>query len=657
MPTRTLAAVHTEEEAHRTRREAQYRPDVDGLRAVAVLAVLAFHAFPEHVCGGFVGVDIFFVISGFLITSIILREVADGTFSFARFYARRIRRLFPALVLVLASCLALGWLSLWIDELKQLGKHIATASMFVSNVQLWKESGYFDLASESKPLLHLWSLGIEEQFYLAWPLVIILVAKAHSKIGRWILAVIVVSFAANIVLTQTAASAAFFLPASRFWELMSGAGLAALQRAPLRAVGSGARNAASVLGMAMIAGSIFLLDAQMHFPGGWAALPVVGATLAIAAGPQALPNRSFLSLRPVVLVGLISYPLYLWHWPVLTFARLLSIDPLTALERSMALVLSFALAALTYRFVELPIRHARARKVPASLAAAMAALGGAGVVVWAAGGVPSRYPEQFRHIEEFSLMSDAVSDAWRRHRCMLEGEASYASECIEQLPASRPSVVLWGDSHAAALYPGLRDLEERDQFRLTQFTSSVCPPVFGYVHPNNRYFKPHCAALNSFVEHVVQENPPAVVILAGYWRVYERLDLGPTIAKLRAAGVRQVIVAGDVPSWTRSPSRVMFRLAASNPGNEVPRRIPLARFEGPDRSEHEIARETAMAGAEFVSLRDLICNAQSCAVFTDEGTVFADADHLAPPGSRLVAKLGFERFLTAGQHDALGTPP
>lgn len=216
-------------QAERARGAEHYRADIDGLRAIAVLAVVGFHAFPDYFPGGFVGVDVFFVISGFLISSIIFREVGRSTFRLPQFYARRIRRIFPALLIVLVACLLFGWFALLPDELEHLGKHVAAAATFVSNLALWQESGYFDRAAELKPLLHLWSLGVEEQFYLVWPMLLLLLWKRQQNIAITIVLLTLTSFMLSIALGQQSPSANFYFPFSRFWELGLGCLLAVVK--------------------------------------------------------------------------------------------------------------------------------------------------------------------------------------------------------------------------------------------------------------------------------------------------------------------------------------------------------------------------------------------------------------------------------------------
>ena len=324
-----------------------YRPDIDGLRAVAILAVLAFHAFPDSVRGGFVGVDVFFVISGFLITSLLAKAMAAGRFSLRQFYARRIRRIFPALALVAVACLGAGWYLLLADEYAQLGKHVAATSAFGLNFVLWNEAGYFDRAGVLKPLLHLWSLGVEEQFYIVWPLVLWLAFKVRVRPLALTLVLIAASFGYGVWVTGTNTTAAFYSPLTRFWELAIGCGLA-LWTPPGTAQALDSRaidHAKAIVGLALVLAGIRFIHRDLPFPGWWALLPTVGTGLLISAGPGAWVNRHVLSQRVLVWVGLISYPLYLWHWPLLSFARIQSWEPLTAALRVELVLASVVLAA------------------------------------------------------------------------------------------------------------------------------------------------------------------------------------------------------------------------------------------------------------------------------------------------------------------------
>jgi peptidoglycan/LPS O-acetylase OafA/YrhL len=367
----------------------KYRPDIDGLRAIAVLAVVAFHAFPTWVRGGFIGVDVFFVISGYLISTIIFENLEKGTFSFSEFYARRIRRIFPALLTVLLACFIFGWFALLADEFKQLGRHMAAGAAFVSNFVLWGEVGYFDNAADTKPLLHLWSLGIEEQFYIIWPPLLWFAWKRQFNLLTITILIAIASFVLNMDGIKQDPIATFYSPLTRFWELLCGSLLAWLTLykqdacanikhkidSVLVAVvyrdhrsGDGKlfSNVLSFIGFFLLIYGFWRINRELSFPGKWALIPVMGAVLIITAGSQAWVNRIFLSNKLAVWFGLISFPLYLWHWPLLSFARIIESETPSPNVQIVAVVLSVLLAWLTYRLIERPIRfghHGKAKVV------------------------------------------------------------------------------------------------------------------------------------------------------------------------------------------------------------------------------------------------------------------------------------------------------
>src|SRR4051812_39233055 len=295
---------------------AQYRPDVDGLRAIAVMLVLNFHGFPAAMPGGFIGVDVFFVISGFLITGIIARELEQGRFSLLTFYIRRVRRIFPALIAVLAVVLILGWFWMLPATFAQLGTDVFASAGFAANIALLLQSGYFDVESAKKPLLHLWSLGIEEQFYLAWPLILMLATRWRVALLSIAGAIAIASFTFNVARVGFDPVATFYLPFSRAWELLAGAVLA-LTWSRIDQSGA-ASNWRAAAGLVLIVIAAAVLNVHRAFPGWWALLPVAGSALLLSA-PAAWINRTLLSWPPMVWIGLISYPLYLWHWPLLVF--------------------------------------------------------------------------------------------------------------------------------------------------------------------------------------------------------------------------------------------------------------------------------------------------------------------------------------------------
>jgi peptidoglycan/LPS O-acetylase OafA/YrhL len=447
-----------------------YRPDIDGLRAVAVVAVLGFHAFPDALPGGFTGVDIFFVISGFLISGIILGELKAETFTFGQFYARRVRRIFPALALVLTATLLLGWLCLSPYEYEQLGGHVAAGAGFVSNLLLFHESGYFDTDSALKPLLHLWSLGVEEQYYLLWPLLLFALRRHIHSIFWLILGVAATSFVLNILLVHRQPGAAFYLPATRFWELMIGsiAAYRDLYSARRFEMSAPVRNITAAAGIALLALTLVLVHDGQGFPGWRALLPTAGAILLIQAGPQAWINRNLLGNRAVVYVGLISYPLYLWHWPLLAYARILHGGLPPASVRIGALVLGVILAWATYELVEKRIR--RLGRSP--LAVRTAGLAGAAVGVLGALGllaVGSILQSRSSSIPYLTEISAAYDD-WHVHDL-----GTIAGN-------TRGTVLFLGDSHMQQFWPRLEFLTSDTDVRhhtVLFRTRGGCAPIPG----------------------------------------------------------------------------------------------------------------------------------------------------------------------------------
>ncbi len=427
---------------------SEYRPDIDGLRALSIGAVVIYHAFPEVLRSGFVGVDIFFVISGFLIGGLISAELAAGTFRFQRFYARRVRRLYPALALVLGFTVWVGWNVMTPDEFRLLGRHVLAASLFVSNFPLMGEIGYFDPEGHSKPLLHLWSLGIEEQFYLLWPALAVLTRRSRRGFLAMTVVVALVTFVLNVASPSPAE--AFYAPWTRFWELTAGVLVAHL---PWRA-SAPARTIACAAGLVMIvvAASIDLPG----FPGWWAALPVAGAALVIASGPDTVPSRWLLASRPAVFVGKISYPLYLWHWPLLAFTWIAcGAFPSRSLVCAMVAA-SIVLAWLTYVLVEKPVRFGiRSRWLIAGLVLPVAALGVTGLAILKLDGIPDRrvVADNRSLFEDVRIPLDTrTSDGSCARTYGIDAREPYV--CL--VNSDRPEMLVIGDSVSMAFHAAIK---------------------------------------------------------------------------------------------------------------------------------------------------------------------------------------------------------
>jgi len=446
-----------------------YRPDIDGLRAFAVLSVVIFHAFPEFLPGGFIGVDIFFVISGYLISTLIFKELDDGKFGFMNFYSRRIKRIFPGLLLILVLSLVFGWLFLMADEYAQLGKHIFGGASFIPNILLWREVGYFDNSVDTKPLLHLWSLGVEEQFYAIFPLLVWLFWNKKTSFIYFLITGIAISFFLNIKGVRSNPIATFYSPQTRFWELLSGSVLAwiiysrwlppfATLKKFVRINAWPKSDSFSLFGLIFLIFGILLVTKNSRFPGYFALLPVLGAILIIAAGPGARINKLIFSNKSMVWIGLISYPLYLWHWPLLSFFRIINGEPLGPMVRVIIVLFSVVLAHLTYRFIERPVRQGQsfALKI-AFLSASMLAISLSGFYIFISDGQPKR--EHFSYLNQVN--SQFVGPSWKytrnelcESRYPIKDSSKYAWWFCMSSSDRPPDILLLGNSYANHLYPG-----------------------------------------------------------------------------------------------------------------------------------------------------------------------------------------------------------
>jgi len=646
-----------------------YRPDIDGLRAIAVVGVLLYHAFPSLLPGGFVGVDVFFVISGFLITRVIIDGLSRSSFSIADFYARRVRRIFPALLLVLTACLIFGWRAMLAEDFAHLGKHAAGGAGFISNLVLWSEAGYFDQASASKPLLHLWSLGIEEQFYLAWPLMLWAAWRARLPLMPFIIATAAISFLINLHLQGNNPTAAFYSPLSRAWELMIGGMLAhwssasgarerdwwisflsSLRVRSTPALATGMRSACSFIGLGLLSISLVWINSSMPFPGFRALLPTVGTALLIASGPNTPVARWLLASRPFVWIGLISYPLYLWHWPLLTLAGN-AYGSLGTPERAGLLLASVGLAWLTWRLVERPLRSpTRGGWKVLGLLLGMAAIAGSGLLIWKKDGLPSRYPEIVKRATEYDL--EGYRAALRHQVCFMElgtNAERYAPECVDG--GNQALWVLWGDSSAASMYTGVRHLQERSgKMRLAQFTSSSCPPIMDYDAPN-----PDCRFNNDWTMGKIEQLKPDTVLLSAMWHYYDNAKLAGTIAQLKSIGVRRVVLLGPPPSWKDTPSRIVFNIWRDDPLHTPPGpRLDYAKYgmgEGEQAAggadyrtsvaDAFLKNVAVTSGSEYISLTEVLCNEKGCLTRADADsgeTFYLDIVHLTPAGATFAVK-------------------
>jgi peptidoglycan/LPS O-acetylase OafA/YrhL len=585
----------------------KYRPDIDGLRAVAVLLVIGFHAFPKAVPGGFIGVDVFFVISGFLISTLLAsafsKPGASAGSIIGTFYSRRVRRIFPSLITVLVACYGLGLLVMLPGEFKELSMHILGSAAFCLNLMLAGASGYFATGAAQLPLLHVWSLGVEEQFYLVWPLLVWFAVRRRISLA-WTAGVLgAVSFAWCLLKTPDSAAGDFFLPQMRFWELSIGSVTAALY-SPLRArmarMGPAAAavlaNRLSIAGAVLIALGLAVISDRLNLPDGWSLLPTVGTALLILAGASAWINRRVLSLTGLVGIGLISYPLYLWHWPLLAFARLAAAQGDVPAVKIPVIVLSFVLAVATYRLVETPLRRGgRAFGKTMGLLLAAALVGNLGYYTYARDGFPARFP---RLVQDLSNFSYDFAGEWRERSYFLDpaqDERDFRRSADESRK-DRPTLYLWGDSHAADLYPGYRArLGER--FNVLERTASATPPLLGRDIPR----RPNGRRINDFIFDSIRREKPDTVVLSANWCECAWREVGDTIAALQGLGIRRIVVVGPKPQWTGGLPRALFRHIEGHRFEEIPLRLKDGLSAEPARVDAEMGPFCRKLGVAYVS--------------------------------------------------------
>ena len=622
----------------------RYRADIDGLRAIAVLSIIGFHAFPHAVRGGFIGVDIFFVISGFLISSILFDGLGRHEFRFAQFYSRRITRIFPALILVLAACIGIGWFALMPQEFEQLGKQAAAGATPAINFVFWSESGYFDALSIAKPLIHLWSLGIEEQFYLAWPAILWVCARKKFNFLAITLGIAAFSFGLNVVLTRISPLNAFYSPFPRFWEFLVGALVAYAvlhQRNPVDALSPLARNALSLIAAAGIVAGLLLQPGAAAFPGVRVLAHTVGTAILIAAGERTWLNRAVLASPPLVWFGLISYPLYLWHWPLLSFAWIGTGDIPAPEIRAACVIMAIALAWLTYRFVETPIRNARASATPLLLAGGLMAIGCAGLFIYFENGIRGRMADivAYNAVPEDRTLSTPACIA-QYHDLWDGGVIKTRDFCLGYENGRRPDVFLVGDSHAVQLHKGFRSLGLHNT---TILGRGSCPPIFDA--PDIGWLQ--CRTEDRMIDFALRSDAKLLILTGTFERYFNggyggipaqklEQDVRDTFEKLGRAR-KHVLVVLDNPS-------LPFRSAAC-----FKRPIPLTvpRDCSFDRKFHENGATAYKAlfrkyAGQFENIRLLdaaesFCDAQKCRARNEQGMLYVgDNNRLNMRGAAIV---------------------
>lgn len=652
-----------------------YRADIDGLRGIAVFCVVVYHCGLAAFSGGFVGVDIFFVISGYLICAIIQREIEEETFSYARFYARRARRILPALFVVVAAIIVLAILIMTTAEMKDFAKSAVANIGAFSNIYFWQSANYFSTSAELKPLMMTWSLSVEEQFYLFFPPVLLLVRRLKWNTGVALGVLSAASLAASVWVTAHDPSSAFFLLPTRAWELGVGALVAHMER---RAVQQGDvlpirhRELLGAAGLAAVAFSIFSYDSTTPFPGIAAALPVCGTAMLIAARGSFV-NRNIVGNKVLVLIGLVSYSWYLWHWPLLSFARLVA-DRQIDLATSLSLAaLSFVIAILSWRYVEQPFRTRRQsdRKTLRDYGAATAAMLAIAGVLVLGHGWQRRLPDQFLAVERSARIDvDPCLAGYGKSAPSLDG--------ICKAGGAANTIALIGDSHAAALAPALRALAHRQGLAFTQFTKSSCPALAGVTRRmlNHPLHDRECMAFNDdALKRLRDDANVKVVFLAGYWsapfaeessgqrfvstdvldadvspkqsRLFLKRGLAATVEYLSTAG-KTVVLLKDAPLLSFDPVRAVA-------ADTIPARKWLAAMldlrpagDGHTVSDRQLVNKNDLA-AQYIDAvarqyplitvidpATSLCTAGRCRFTGARDLYYVDFQHLSPAGASVI---------------------
>jgi len=623
-----------------------YRPDIDGLRALAVLSVVLFHAFPEWIHGGFIGVDIFFVISGYLISSIIYKGLDDESFSFRNFYVRRIKRIFPALVVVLVSCLIFGWYGLLSDEYQQLGKHIFGASTFTNNFMFWSESGYFDNDASTKPLLHLWSLSVEEQFYLLWPLILLCLYKWKVHLGKVLVGLTISFTLLHFYIFHPDRVAAFYAPYARFFELLIGALIAYKHLHPknkhIHPLLKKFKSIQSFIGLGLILLGIQITTKESHFPGWYALLsPVLGSALIISSHKDAFLNRYLFSNKIMVWVGLISYPLYLWHWPLLSFGYIVSSQE-PSLEVRIALVLlALLLATLTYHFIEKPIRFGNSNSkisqhITSLLLLGMVIMGILGGAIYIKQGLQDRSAAKaiikndgdIGHIEfhqypikKFYLCTpEYLKKEAQRYEGMIR--------CFQSKKDKPIDIAILGDSHAEQLFIGLA--EALPQKNIVYYEKDTLPII------DNIEFE-------HIYNYILYDKKIKKVVLNAYWtRRKNELPKNKTFEeafvktiKTLSSQNKEIYIVDDVPDFSFDPKQCKYLRPLSQKNNCTEDKNYF--YKKYNAYYGNLNKLRNLKHVKIVNTVKFFCDEQNCSMKNNGELLYRDSNHLNINGSKYLA--------------------
>lgn len=616
----------------------KYRPEIDGLRALAVIPVILYHAGFLAFSGGFIGVDIFFVISGYLISTIIISEIESGAFSIVEFYEKRARRILPALFFVIICCLPFAWLWLLPEDMKSFSQSLLAVPTFVSNILFWKTSGYFDVIAELKPLLHTWSLAVEEQYYLLFPLLL----KAVWRYGKAAtLGLLILLFLSSLGLAHWASAAkpdaAYYLLLTRGWELLLGTFVScycswAVQKKPSILIS----QSAGILGIAAIVYSIFQFNSQTPFPSFYTLLPTLGAGLIIIYGRQVTLAGTILSNKIIVRTGLLSYSAYLWHQPLLAFARHRSFEGITFETTLLVLVLTGVLAYLTWKYVESPFRN-RSRFSKREIfiwsgtaATLLMALGLAGTMT---NGFENRFTFVSAHEgdvgqKDFYKLIDSRYFLCNARSIAEDPENKVTFRCLQSQSKGNVDIALIGDSHAEHLFIGMAE---------------ALPDKNILLHARGAFPSMDKPEFKKIYQYVLETPSIHTVIISAHW--ISRVDnvpkdstfdgeLAKTINAMMEKG-KTVYLLGDVPKFPFPPERCKF--IADGLGGSIchaDRNRILLNELGYSKSMDKVI--SSIPGLHYIDMAETLCTQDRCSMLKDNQLMYRDNHHLNIPGSRYV---------------------
>ena len=623
-----------------------YRPEIDGLRAIAVLSIVLYHAKVDLFSGGFVGVDIFFVISGYLITSILLKDLQTGRFSFLGFYERRLRRILPALLFMAIVVSAVSYAYLLPTELKNFGRSLAAMATFWANIFFYKESGYFDTLSESKPLLHTWSLSVEEQFYIFLPLIMFFIFKRFRANICLVLTIIaIISLILSLVMINKDPDGVFYLLHYRAWELLAGAILATSTRLQGLQFKNVLAQLVSAFALLLVCVPFFVYSYKTQFPG-FTAVPVIFGTMVLIQQGQHGFAGKILSTPLFTSIGKISYPLYLRHWPLLTLPPLILARELTPLEISLCLAAALALSVFSWQFVENPVRTRKIllsrKKLFVCSAFCLLALAANGRLYRFFDGVPGRFPA------EIMASLDEAGSFWAKSTLCLKGsESKDFSPCRIGSTDTEPSFILWGDSQAAAWAPGLEKIAREYKVSGLQYTMRSCAPMDGFIAPSSSEAeKLACLDFNKNIYQIIEDNKIENICLAGSFGAYMggrkglkglmepakiKAQFEETVARLQAMGVTVWVVQGT-PEYSNSvPEALAKALIRGDSVEQVS--LPESVYKDFYRPVEEMIHNSSPNGLKILPIQPDICRGGFC--LAGEGTrpFYSDFQHLSVFGS------------------------